>query len=230
MAGRAVVPLQPDDGRAGKIALEAQDVVHLGAAPAVDRLVVVADAADVLVLLREQAQPEILRDVGVLVLVHQHVAEAVLVVGEHVWPLAEEPQALEQEVAEIGGVQRLQPLLILLVELARLAVGEGIGLAVRHLVRCQPAILPSVDGGGKLAGRPALLVDVGGDDDLPEQPHLVVGIEDGEVGPKPHHLGMPAQDFHTDRMERAEPWHALGTALADQQADAVSSSRAPPCW
>ncbi len=48
MAGRAVIALEPDHLGAGKILLEAQDVVDLGAAPAVDRLVVVADAADVL--------------------------------------------------------------------------------------------------------------------------------------------------------------------------------------
>ena len=47
MGGRAVVALEPDDGGARKILLEAQDVVDLGAAPAIDRLVVVADAADV---------------------------------------------------------------------------------------------------------------------------------------------------------------------------------------
>ena len=47
MGGRAVVALQPDDGGARKILVEAQDVVDLGAAPAIDRLVVVADAADV---------------------------------------------------------------------------------------------------------------------------------------------------------------------------------------
>ena len=47
VGGRAVVALQPDDRGAGEILLEAQDVVDLGAAPAVDRLVVVADAADV---------------------------------------------------------------------------------------------------------------------------------------------------------------------------------------
>ena len=45
--GRAVVLLEPDHLRAGKVLLEAQDVADLGAAPAVDRLVVVADAADV---------------------------------------------------------------------------------------------------------------------------------------------------------------------------------------
>src|SRR6202012_186609 len=45
--GGAVVALQPDHLGAGKIVFESQDVVDLGAAPAVDRLVVVADAADV---------------------------------------------------------------------------------------------------------------------------------------------------------------------------------------
>ena len=131
-AVRAVVALEPDDLGAGEVVLEAQDVVDLGAAPAVDRLVVVADAADVFgrarrrlhglssgfgvipgrgrklaspesILavrghgfraralrrrprddggvcsaaraLRQQPQPEILRDVGVLVLVHQDVLE-----------------------------------------------------------------------------------------------------------------------------------------------------------
>src|SRR5438552_8945018 len=41
MAGRAVIALQPDDLGAGKIVLEAQDVVDFGAAPAINRLVVV---------------------------------------------------------------------------------------------------------------------------------------------------------------------------------------------
>ena len=47
MLGRAIVALQLDDGSAGEVLFEAQDVVHLGAAPAVDRLVVIADTADV---------------------------------------------------------------------------------------------------------------------------------------------------------------------------------------
>src|SRR6267143_3731788 len=48
MGGRAVVALQADHPGAREVLLEAQDVVDLGAAPAIDRLVVVADAADVL--------------------------------------------------------------------------------------------------------------------------------------------------------------------------------------
>src|SRR4029077_16770247 len=45
--GAAIVALEADHGRAREVVLEAQDVVDLGAAPAVDRLVVIADAADV---------------------------------------------------------------------------------------------------------------------------------------------------------------------------------------
>ena len=52
VGGRAIIALQPDHLGAREVLLEAQDVVDLGAAPAVDRLVVVADAADVLGLRR----------------------------------------------------------------------------------------------------------------------------------------------------------------------------------
>ena len=47
VAGGAVVAFEANDLCAGKVVVEAQDVVDLRAAPAVDRLVVVADAADV---------------------------------------------------------------------------------------------------------------------------------------------------------------------------------------
>src|SRR5690606_85882 len=67
MRGGAVVLFQPDHRGAGEILFEPQDVSDLGPAPAVDRLVVVADAADVPVRLRQKPQPEVLADVGVLV-------------------------------------------------------------------------------------------------------------------------------------------------------------------
>ena len=86
----------------GKSRLEAQDVVDLGAAPAVDRLIVVADAADVAAALREQPQPQILGDVGVLIFVDQHVVEALLILRKHVRVLLEQPQILKQQVAEIA--------------------------------------------------------------------------------------------------------------------------------
>src|SRR5204863_8434624 len=47
LRGRAVILLEPDDQRAGEIALESEDVADLGAPPAVDRLIIVADAAQI---------------------------------------------------------------------------------------------------------------------------------------------------------------------------------------
>src|SRR3954451_6157780 len=112
MSGRAVIALEPDHLRAGKILLKAQDVVDIGAAPAVDRLIIIADAADVTASLGQELQPKILDRVRILVFVDQDIAEAPLVIGEHIGVLAEQPHAFEQEVAKIGGVQTLQPLLI----------------------------------------------------------------------------------------------------------------------
>ena len=123
MAGGAVVALQPDDPGAGKIALEAQDVADLRPAPAIDRLVVVADAAEIAPALGQQAQPEILRDIAVLILVHQDVAELLLILGQDLRLLGEERQIVQQQIAEIAGVQIAQALLILAVEAERDAVG-----------------------------------------------------------------------------------------------------------
>ena len=118
---RAVIGLQPDDLGAGKVAFEFQDVADLGAAPGIDRLVVVADAADILVLLGQQAQPQILGDIGVLVFVDQDVAKLPLVVGaaRRLGRILEDGQAVQQQIAEVAGVQRPQTILIGAVELRR---------------------------------------------------------------------------------------------------------------
>ncbi len=216
----AVVTFQPDHLGAREILLETQDVVDLRAAPAIDRLVVVADAAQIARALREQAQPQILRDVGVLVLVDQHVAEALVIDREHVRVLAENPDRLQQEIAEIGGVQDLQPVLIGGVKLFALTVGKQCAIARRHVLRRQAAVLPAVDGPGEAARRPALLVDIFGRQDLLDEADLVVGIEDREARLQPCEFGMAAQDLRADRMERAEPRHAF-RRIADKRRDAV---------
>ncbi len=121
---RPIVPLQPDDLGAWKVAFEAQDVVHLRPPPAIDRLVVIPHAAQVLALLRQQPQPQVLGDVGVLVLVHQQVAEPAVVVGQHVGMLGEQGDVVQQQVAEVAGVQYPQPLLIERIQARAAIVGE----------------------------------------------------------------------------------------------------------
>src|SRR3546814_9372227 len=90
-----------------------------------------ADAAEVLVALRQWPQPEVLRHVGVLVLVDQDVAEAPVVVRQHLRLGLEERQVVQQQVAEVAGVQRAQARLVGLVEIHRAAAREVAGLARR---------------------------------------------------------------------------------------------------
>ena len=77
-AGRAVVDGQVVAARARPALLEAERIVDLGAAEAVDRLVLVRDAEDVAALAGEQLQQPLLRDVRVLVLVDEDEAEGAL--------------------------------------------------------------------------------------------------------------------------------------------------------
>ncbi len=151
-----------------------------------------------------------MRDVGILILVDQDVAEAPLIVGEYVLARAEDGEVVQQEVAEIGGVHFEQALLIGAVEIGRLAVGEIWPVLGADLVGGQAAILPALDRTQKRACRHHLVVEARGLKDLLGETKLIVGVENGEVLFEPDHLGMAAQDARRDGMERAEP-HAFAT-------------------
>jgi hypothetical protein len=204
-----------DDLGAGEVALEAQDVVHLGAAPAVDRLVVVADAADVLPLLGQQPQPQVLGDVGVLVLVDQQIAEPVVVLGQHVRLAGEDGDVVQQQVAEVAGVQHPQAFLVETIKGLAALVGEVRAFGGRQAVGRPAAVLPLVDQAGQHLGRPTLGVDVLGFQQLLEQPLLIVVVEDGVVRLQPDQLGMAAQDLGGHRVEGAQPAQALGLGADD---------------
>ena len=65
----------------GVILLEFEQVFDLGTAPAINGLIVVTDDKQVVAVAGQQGQPSILDAVGVLEFVHQHMAEAALVMG-----------------------------------------------------------------------------------------------------------------------------------------------------
>src|SRR5690348_10086304 len=129
--------------------------------------------------LRQQFQPQILRDIRILILVDQDEPESLLETAQYVRVLAEQPDILQQQVAEVGSIERLQPLLIGDVELLTLAVGEARGLARRDLLGRKPAILPAIDQHGEHARRPAFLVELLGLENLLHYANLIVGVENG---------------------------------------------------
>src|SRR5262249_39481177 len=73
--GAEVAP-EGEDVRAGEVFLEEDEVADVGAAPAVDRLVVVADGADLGAAAGEELEEAVLRAVRVLELVDHQVLEA----------------------------------------------------------------------------------------------------------------------------------------------------------
>ena len=124
--GRAEVLLQHDRGHVGERPLELQDVADVRAAPAVDRLVRVADDADVAVRLAQQLDDLVLRVVGVLELVDEDVREPRLVGGAHIVVGLQQVGRDHQQVVEVHGVGRVQPVLVLRVDVGD-ALAERIG-------------------------------------------------------------------------------------------------------
>ena len=127
---RAVVLLQLDDRGVGKVVLEAQDVPDVGSPPRVHRLVVITDHGHLPVLLGEKLDQHVLRPVGVLILIHQNVAEEVPVVGQ---PVGEELQYVDhahQKVVEVQGVCLEQTSLVAPVDGGRDVVEAGRAVVV----------------------------------------------------------------------------------------------------
>ena len=197
MRGGAVILFEPHHMRALEILFEPQDVAHLGAAPTIDRLVVVAHAADVLVGTRQKPQPQVLRHVCILIFVHKDVFEPALVLVQHIGMRLKDRDHMQKQVAEIDRIQFLEPRLIKRIELGPLMVVRA-GIGGGHLVRRDRAVLPAVDDPGKLPRGPAFVIDPGGLHELFEQPQLVVGVQNREVRFQPHQFGMAAQQFHAD--------------------------------
>jgi hypothetical protein len=134
---------------------------------------------------------------------------------------------VEQQIAEIDGVERLQPRLVFGVERRALAVGERAASASGPC-RGQAAVLPAVDHGGQLPRGPAFFVDAGGVDQLLHQPHWSSVSRMVKFGLQARKFGVAAQDLHADRVERAEP--GMPSTAPPMSAPTRSSSRARPCW
>ena len=97
--------------RFGIILLEIKDVRQVGTTPRIDGLVVVAHDHDVAMLSREQLSERVLSVVGVLILVHQQVAEPILIDLEHLFMVLKQEIRIEEQVVEIERIEGAQTFL-----------------------------------------------------------------------------------------------------------------------
>ncbi len=144
----------------------------------------------------------ILRAVGVLKFVDEHVLELLRQLAADLRIFFAQPQRLQNQVVEIDAVLRLQPLLI-----------DGIHAAddVAHVVpamklgRRQPLVLGAVDGGEHGARRGKTVGDLQILEHARHQRALVVVVEDDEVAGQPDALGVHAQEARAGGVEGAGP-------------------------
>jgi hypothetical protein len=220
--GGAVVLLEEDDLGVGVELLEFEDVLDVGAAPAVDGLVGVAGGADVFVVHGEHVGEGELGVVGVLVLVDEDVLVAFLEEGADGLVVAEEDGGFEEKVVKIdsfvggedGFVAGVNAGDVFLEEAAG-GLGEGGGGL--------EFVFGVGDGGEDGGGLEVVFGDVDVLDGLFDRFGLVGGVEDGEGFGEAGFGGEFAEEAGAQAVEGGDgdaAAHAVG--FADEGEDTVA--------
>ena len=200
----AVVPFELDDAGFGEVVFEVEDVAQVGAAPFVDRLVGIADDTQVAMLACEPLDEQVLRPIGVLILVHHHVHELVRVLVADGFRLLEQLHRLQQQVVEVERVGVAQCLRVELVELpdvllARVPGVRGEGFGAFH------AVLRMADSREREPRRHGALVGAHLPERLLHHRELVGRIVDDEVTREADVRRLAAQQARAERVERGDP-------------------------
>ncbi len=192
------------------------------AAPAVDRLVIVADdERDGRVIAREQPQPRVLDGVGVLEFVHEQVPEPALVMRQQLGIVAPEFVGAQQELGEVDEPASLADFLVRLVKGDHLPAVR-VALVV-EMLRPQALVLLRIDEPLDLLRDPAAVVDLEVFQQALDQAQLVVGVDDLEILRQFRFLPVPPQQAVGEAVERAYPQVADGHA--EQRLDTAAHFR-----
>ena len=134
-----VILFEADNFGFGKIFFEFENVANVGAAPGINRLVFIADRADVVPLTGKHAHEFVLRTVRILIFVDEKILEATIVVFAHRRRGLQQAHRFEQQIVKIQRV-RLAQLFAILLEQVGDALGLGIGglqvkfLGIEHVI------------------------------------------------------------------------------------------------
>ena len=170
-------------------------------------------------LAAEQQNELVLGDVGVLVLVDEHVLEPLTVGLEDVRVLAEQGDGVDEQVVEVHRPGGVQPALVLGVHLGMFAVEDVLG-AVGGGGGVDELVLPEADRGLDSAWGEALAVETEVADHVAGQARCVGLVVDRELSWVAEQVGVGSQDAHAGRVEGGDP-HRLGDG-ADELGDATA--------
>ena len=191
---RAIVLLEADDPSAGKNVLKLEDVPHFRPAPAVDRLVVVADDAERAVRPHERFGQRELRAVGVLVFVDLHVIEAALVASQHVRKLLEQAMREQEQVVEVDAAATLDRLLVAAIGGRRQHV-EIVFDEVNRPLRGDAGRFPAADAADQVARAQCFVADANFAERGPRGRFLVAAIVISRSWPDSRDAWRPVAGF-----------------------------------
>ena len=210
MTRGAIVLLQLDGLAVFKVLLKVQDVGDVGAAPAINGLVIVAHDHEVLVLGGQQVGDLVLDVVGVLILVDANVAEALLILVEHLGAGAQQLERAHEQVVEVHRVGGAQAALQLQVDLRGLFVIGAVG-GFEHVLGADHGVFGRTDLAADHIDGELLLLDTERLHNIAHHALGIVVIVDGELTGVAQQVGVLAQHAHAHGMEGAHP-HAAGAA------------------
>ena len=215
---RAVVFLQADDLCAREILGEALQVSRARPAPAVNRLIFVADHADILPRARQQVHQLFLRRVCVLKLVHHQILKLIAPALAHVAMLPQQLHGPQQQIVEIQRRGLAQQVVVGAENFRRVlapAVAHVLGLGL-HFVGSDAVILRVADLRPDAAWRIVFRGQPQRDQRALHRRGLVVVVVDREIPRQAQVLRLAPQQPRAERMKGRHP-HIPGRVPARAQ-------------
>jgi hypothetical protein len=175
-AGGAVVLLQAIQIGLRKVTAEMLQVLNLCAAPAINRLIVIADGERITLRAHQELHPAVLDRIRVLELIDQDVTEAALIVRKELGLIAPQLECAQQQLRKIDDPGLRAGGLVACVEFDELAAVQ-----IARILKMGGAaafVLVRVDEPLDLAWHPAALIKVPRLQNLADEAHLVLGVQD----------------------------------------------------
>ena len=215
VAGRAVILLQTDGFRVLELLFKLQNVRDGCTAELVDTLVVIADNADVLVIACQQAGEHILRVVGILILVHEHIAELALVVFKHLGVVLQQQNGFHDNIVEIQCTGLFHGLFVIAVDVCDLFTEVVTGGIRAELTRGHQLVLRAGDHAHHGSRIKILGIEIELSHYVENDALLVVLIVDGERALKAEQINMLAQNAQAGCVEGVRPDSGRGFLVTE---------------
>ena len=202
---RAIIPFELDDVRLWEVALEIENVPQVGAPPLVNRLIRVANDAQVPVHFGKPANQEILRTIRVLVFVHHHEPELFRVFRANSFRLLEQVHSLQQQIIEVERVALSQRLQVVVVHLRDLRIFLIPARRCGDHARIFHPVFRMADSRQRRTRLHERIVDVQLLERLLDDGQLIGGVVDDEVARQPDRRRLATQQPRAEGMERRHP-------------------------